>query len=211
MRFHCFGLSALLSWLLMLSISVLAQRSDAAQALLRAATDLAQVHGDLPGAIRQYEAIVERFAKTDRATAVHALLGMADAHQKLGHADAAKIYARIVREYPEQIAAVATARTRLAALEPARTPRASGPLCTKCVGPFFHSFTLSPDGRWFGYTDANNNLMSRDLQDWRGDAAGRLPGGLGTPRDDSGPAGPPGHRTPGRSRISSATPMRRAT
>ncbi len=68
-------LVAVVVGLVIISGGVSAQRSDAAaQALLRTATDKEIVDGDVKGAITQYQAIVNRYGTTDRATAAQALL-----------------------------------------------------------------------------------------------------------------------------------------
>ena len=78
------------------------------QAAIRAET----VDGDLNGAIKQYRAIVERYAQ-DRPVAAQALVHMADCYRKLGDAEAGKIYERLVRDYPDQADAIRIARARL--------------------------------------------------------------------------------------------------
>lgn len=99
---------------------VRAQQPSPAALLLEAADQKATIEGDLAGAIAQYEAIVARFATTDRAAAAQALLGLGDAYQKFGRLDEARLaYGRLVRDFPDERVA-AEARTRLAALgEPA--------------------------------------------------------------------------------------------
>jgi hypothetical protein len=59
---------------------------NTAATMMEAARKTAVVDGDLDGAIRQYEAIVETYAKTDRAAAATALVRMAGDYQKLGRA-----------------------------------------------------------------------------------------------------------------------------
>jgi hypothetical protein len=81
---------------------------------LRAAREKENVQGDLKGAIKEYEKLVN--AK-DRALAAQALLRIAECHTKLGDADARKAYERLVRDFPEQTAAVSEARAQLASLE----------------------------------------------------------------------------------------------
>jgi lipopolysaccharide biosynthesis regulator YciM len=106
---------ALVSAVLLLAPALAAQKTDSAQALLRAATDKAVVDGDLNGAIKQYQTIVDTF-KTDRAVVATALVRMAECYQKLGDAESRKIYERVAREFADQAESAATARTRLAAL-----------------------------------------------------------------------------------------------
>ena len=148
----------------MLSAVGAARQPESAPALLRHAIDKEIIDGDIRGAITEYQRITTRYAKTDRATAARALMRLAEAYQKLGNADAERIYRELVHDYPEQKELVSTATARLAALRSVTGGLASGPVCTGCVGPYVHSFTLSPDGRWFGYTAANNDLMARNLE-----------------------------------------------
>ena len=69
MTFFRLRFGVLIACLLLLGSGLSAQRGDSAQALLRAAIDKETVDGDLKAAIGAYQAIVDRFAKTDRATA----------------------------------------------------------------------------------------------------------------------------------------------
>src|SRR5688500_2462633 len=96
-----------------LMVTVTAQRPESAAALLESAKQKEQIEGDLPGAIKLYQAIVERFEKSDRAAAATALLRMAEAYEKQGNALARKAYERLVNEFTDQAAAVAIARSRL--------------------------------------------------------------------------------------------------
>ena len=69
------------------------------EVMLRAAVETETVKGDLRGAIEQYKKVIEA---GDRTVAVKALLHMAECYQKLGDAEAQKVYERVVREYPDQ-------------------------------------------------------------------------------------------------------------
>ena len=80
---------------------------NTAATMMEAARKTAVVDGDLEGAIKQYQAIVEMYAKTDRAAAATALVRMADAYQKLGRAaESQASYERVVGEFSEQREAV---------------------------------------------------------------------------------------------------------
>src|SRR5262249_35223422 len=107
--------------LLLLAGGLSAQKFDSAAAMLRAATDKAQVDGDLKAAIRQYQAIVDKFAQTDRAVVAQALVRMAECYQKLGDAQAQTTYQRVVRDFADQKDTAEIARTRLDI--PAASPR----------------------------------------------------------------------------------------
>src|SRR5262245_46810289 len=141
-----------------------AQQPDAAPVLLRRAIDREVIDGDIHGAIQEYRAIADQYKRTDRATAAEALMRLADAHQRLGNDKARSIYDEIIRDYGDRPDVVTAARSKRAALRSPGPPRVGGPVCTGCVGPYVHSFTMSTDGRWLGYTAANNDLMIRDLE-----------------------------------------------
>ncbi|HKE21091.1 MAG TPA: hypothetical protein VKB88_01810 [Bryobacteraceae bacterium] len=101
-----------------------AQPRQQQQIDLQAAIRKETVDGDLNGAIKQYAAIVSKYGKTDRAIAATALVHIAECHQKLGDAEARKIYEQIVRDYADQPAAT-QARAKLAAMRQAGTELAS--------------------------------------------------------------------------------------
>ena len=117
---------------------------------LRAAVETETVKGDLKDALRQYANIATKYAKSDRATAASALIHMAECQQKMGNAEARKLYERVVRDYADQKESVATARARLAAMGSASGAVRARRLST--VNAFAYD-TLSPDGQWLGGTD----------------------------------------------------------
>src|SRR5512141_2541443 len=94
----------------------IAQSGDVA---LRAAVETETVKGDLKDALRQYAEIAAKYAKSDRATAASALVHLAECHEKMGSAEARKIYERVVREFGDQKGAAAIAHTRLQPTSPA--------------------------------------------------------------------------------------------
>ena len=125
-----------------------AQKAPQAQIMLEAAKQKEMLQGDLDGAIKQYQAIVDQFGKTDRAAAARALLAMAECYQKQGDAKARSTLERIVREFGDQ-AVAAEARVRLTAdaHDGAPTvPFASRLVCTACAGEL-PSVGITPDGQ----------------------------------------------------------------
>ena len=96
----------------------LAQTLPAAQSTaeiekrLASAQHKATVDGNLTGAIEDYKQIVAS-AGANRGLAAQALVRLAACYQQLGDVQARSTYERIVREFPEQTQAVATARLRL--------------------------------------------------------------------------------------------------
>jgi tetratricopeptide (TPR) repeat protein len=91
--------------------SLTAATEQQADVLLQAALAKQTIQGDLRGAIALYEKAVTE-AGANRVLAARALVHMAECYQKLGDTQARTIYERVVREYPEQTAAVTLARTR---------------------------------------------------------------------------------------------------
>jgi len=142
--------------------TVTAQRTDGAAALLEAAKQKERIEGDLAGAIKLYQAIVERFEKSDRAAAATALLAMGEAYEKQGNVQASKAYERLVNEFVDQAAAVATARSRLAgAIRPSQALQNKR---VELPGSWQYSAgPVSADGRYLPYIDDHYNLTIRDL------------------------------------------------
>lgn len=151
---------------LLLAVGGAAQQADSAQALLRAASDTAVVDGDLAAAIKQYQAIVDKF-RADRAVVASALVQMAECYQKLGDAESRKIYGRVVRDFTDQVASVTTARARLAMLGATTSPPA--PRATRQAWPGSEVDAMgapSSDGRYLSFTDwETGDLAVRDLRD----------------------------------------------
>src|SRR5262245_31078407 len=69
-----------------------AQTKDEAERLLKAAQNRELVDGDLNGAIKQYAAVVSKYAKTNRPVTAMALVHMAECYQKMGDAESRKIF-----------------------------------------------------------------------------------------------------------------------
>jgi len=140
-----------------------AQQSNAqAEKLLANAEHKATVDGDLRGAIEQYKKVVAG-AGTNRTLAAQALVRMADCYQKLGDAQARRIYEQLVRDYADQDEAVAIARAHLVGSSGALRSAGDRAVWTgRDVDPFG---TVSPDGRFLTYVDWGGmmNVMVRDL------------------------------------------------
>jgi Tol biopolymer transport system component len=128
---------------------LVAQKPEAAETLLQTAIKKEVVDGNLTGAIEGYKKTVAA-AKDNRAIAAQALVHMADCYQKLGDAEARKIWERLVREFADQREAVAMARARLGAGAP------NSGLTTRQMwtGPKVDAYgSVSPDGRFLSFTD----------------------------------------------------------
>ncbi|MBK5290403.1 MAG: PD40 domain-containing protein [Acidobacteriia bacterium] len=150
----------------LLTTPVHAQKSSPAEILLESARQKETLEGDLKGAIHQYEDVVKRFP-ADRSTVAKALVRMAEAHQKLGDAEAQMIFERVVRDYSDQKEPVDQARARLALLRP--KPTSQGGVVNRVAwtvadGGWIEG-KISPDGRYIPYVHykEGGNLFLRDL------------------------------------------------
>ena len=112
MNRHTIGIIATVAAVVLIA-PVAAQKTSEADTLLAAAQQKETLEGDPNAAIKQYSAIVSKYAKTDRAVAAMALVHMAECYQKIGDAAARKIYEQVVREYSDQKEAAALARAGL--------------------------------------------------------------------------------------------------
>ena len=141
-----------------------AQTKGEAERMFKAAQNAELVDGDLKAAIEQYDTIVAKFSKTDRAASANALVRMAECYTKLGDAEAVKIYERVVREFADQAESVATARTRLAALRPPSVSKGVLSMRQVWAAPSSH-LSVSADGRFITFTDwtTGGDLAVRDL------------------------------------------------
>lgn len=134
-----------------------------AKALFEAGLSKETIQGDLKGAIEQYQKAVKE-AGPNHALAVKALLQIAECYQKLGDSQSRKVYEQIVRDYPDQKDAVATARTKLASSQTA--PARSGITLRQVWSGRAGNDGISPDGRYLSYLDLSsglNELAIRDL------------------------------------------------
>jgi Tol biopolymer transport system component len=154
-------MKSMLSWTLAAAVAASAiaaahaQGAQDAERLLKAAMNTELVDGNLKAAIEQYKKVVQ---SGNRPLAAQALLHIAECYQKLGDAQTRTIYERVVKEYPEQTAAVATARLRL------EDPNAAKAALQRQVwtGPKVDVYgSISPDGRVLSFVDwANHGALA---------------------------------------------------
>jgi Tol biopolymer transport system component len=135
---------------LVTAAALMAADSEPARVMMEAARKKEVVDGDLHGAIKQYSAIVAKF-KNDRAVAAMALVRMAECYQKMGDAEARKIYEQVVKDYADQPDAVAEARTHMGAAA-AKAGRQMNTLVWT-GGKVDAEGGISPDGRYISFTD----------------------------------------------------------
>jgi Tol biopolymer transport system component len=149
-----------------LSMPLAARSAQSLEAQLQKAIQTETVTGDLKAAIEQYRRIVQTAGAGNRRIAAQALVRMADAHRKLGDAEASKIYERIIREYADQPEA-AEARTGLASMRVPPAPRGPASQTARQIwaGPDAdYMGAPSLDGRVLSYTDwETGDLGLRDL------------------------------------------------
>ena len=101
-------------------VGIVAGQGQSPEVSFKAAQTRELVDGDWKGAAAMYLKVADE-ANTDRALAARALLAAGTLYQTLGTVEARGVFERIVREYGDQSAASATARTRLSALTPSTT------------------------------------------------------------------------------------------
>src|SRR5512136_534668 len=131
-----------------------AQGQERPDLQLKAAVYKETVEGDLQGAITLYNQIVSN-TSVPRPIAAAALLGLGGCYEKLGQAEARKVYERLLAEYSDQAQEAAQARDRLAAIS--RTVRMSSQeprfrkvaMATRLV---YADAQLSPDGKEMAFT-----------------------------------------------------------
>jgi Tol biopolymer transport system component len=121
---------------------------------LERAIQLETVDGDLAAAIALYEQIVEGNGN-NRVLVARALLRLGGCQEKLGRAEARKVYQRLVDDYADQAEEAAVARSRLAALTRAARAAVSGPTFQRIHIPGKprrrSGAMLSPDGTRFAF------------------------------------------------------------
>lgn len=113
-----------------------------------------EAQGDLQKAIGQYQQILERFPES-REVAAKAQLHIGLCYEKLGLQEAPKAFQKVVDNYPEQAAAVATAKEKLSAMLRARSAAESSGagLRIRKIGPVESLGSPSPDGRLISCVD----------------------------------------------------------
>jgi Tol biopolymer transport system component len=145
----------------LVGVSLSAQQSLSVE--LQRVTQQLTVSGDMRAAIDGYKRIVDK-AGSNREVAAQALLRLAESYEKLKDAEAATIYARIVREFPERKEAT-TARARLGGT--GGTPPAASAKNDRAVwtGPNVDmTGRVSGDGRLISFVDqGTGRLMIRDV------------------------------------------------
>lgn len=131
--------------------ALLAQTSSSPDVLLKAAMQKEQIDNDLPAAMAQYKAIVEKFPKDPAAP--RALLQMAGINGRQGNVAAEReVYERIVRDYPNSGTPATTARQRLGTAATSRL-RETELVPTGKADAMLGRGRVSPDGRYISFED----------------------------------------------------------
>jgi Tol biopolymer transport system component len=140
------------------------QSEAAAEKQLQAAIHKERVDGDFRGAIAAYRKVISGAGK-NRAVAAQAQLRLGQCYERLGAADAAKVYRELLRLYADQTAVVAEAQARLTALTLSdRKPGLSQRLLWDDA-PFVYG-RVSLDGRYMSFVDwaSGGNVGLRDFR-----------------------------------------------
>jgi Tol biopolymer transport system component len=138
-----------------------AMQTPTGEALIANARHKASVDGDVRAAIELYKQAVSA-AGRNRALAAEALVAMAECYQKLGDAEARKVYEEVLRKYADQTSAANVARERLGRSAVPVAGRGDRAVWTGTDVDLFG--TVSPDGRFLTYIDWTlGNVMLRDL------------------------------------------------
>jgi len=148
----------------LLSLVVLAsslRSQQSAAEMLEKALYTEEAQGDLQKAIGLYQQILERFPES-REVAAKAQLHIGLCYEKLGLREAPKAFQKVVDNYPEQAAAVATAKEKLAGLLRARSAVASreGGLRIRKIGSVESLGSPSLDGRLISCVDWNTGDLA---------------------------------------------------
>ncbi len=107
------GLAGVVTFGLLLPVTLSGQDAQSAEVELRAAKYRAEIQGDWTGAMADFDRLAQA---QDRAVAAKALLALGDAFQRTGSGDASAVFTRIVRTFGDQKDVAALASRRLAAL-----------------------------------------------------------------------------------------------
>lgn len=153
----------------LVATAALAVYAQEAEKQLQAAIHKETVDGDLRGAINAYRKVIASAAgSSNRQVAAQAQLRLGLCYEKLGGADAMRVYQELVARYPDQKDSVTQAQARLAALS------AGGPAGTQAAGVSVRLLwdnalllgRMSADGRYMSYVDweSGGNPAIRDFR-----------------------------------------------
>jgi Tol biopolymer transport system component len=131
-----------------------------AKSLYQQALHEEEATGNLKAAIALYERVLS--AKPDRALSAQTLIHMADCYQKLGDAQARKIYEQVLRDYLDQPQAAAMARGRLGGTEKV-WPQNQASIRRLWTLPGQIAGTVSHDGRYLPWVDWSREKGKGDL------------------------------------------------
>ena len=145
------------------------QRGGGAGVMFQAATHKELVEGDLDGAVRIYQVILDQHG-SDRSVAAEAVVRLGACHEKLGTDGAQDSYRRVIEDYGDQAEAVRKARERLKLLlegkepdsppQPPTAPRyrpvLNEGLLVRSVFIFAAQFDFSPDGSEFVFVSTTD-------------------------------------------------------
>jgi Tol biopolymer transport system component len=128
-----------------------------AEDLFQQALRMERVSGDLEGAIRLYEQVVDT---GDRAYGARALIRIAESYDKLGRQGAQDAYTRIIQDFGDQTEEVALARERLAAMEPPPAELEEVRITTRQIWSGLNAWAQAPtpDGKHLVWLDWQGSM-----------------------------------------------------
>jgi hypothetical protein len=143
------------------------QKNGQQEILLQKAIQKETVDGDLTAAIKLYKQIVAH-PGGNRALAAKALVHIGQCHEKLGQAEARKVYEQVVRQFADQAEQAQVARGRLSALAGTRSRAAGSAMAIRRIwsGPDVDVLGApSADGKYLSIVDwETGDLAVRDLE-----------------------------------------------
>ena len=144
------------------------QNSSEHKVLFEKAKFTMETKGDLKGAIKLFEEIIQKYPdQRDYAAKSQLYIGLC--YEKLGLKEAQKAFQKVVENYPEQIETVNVAREKLITLTKVQTFVEKGVkefrIRQVWAGPDVDtSGELSPDGKYLSFADMNSgDLAIREL------------------------------------------------
>ena len=153
---------------LILALTLSGAGQQSAEQIYKSGLYEEEVGGNLQKAIEIYQDLLKRYPDS-REVAAKAQLHIGLCYEKLGTAEAAKAFERVIADFPEQTAEVKAARERLAAIgrsQTARGPAGAGPSVRLIwSGPDAgRAGRVSPDGKFLTLIDdLTGNLCLREL------------------------------------------------
>ena len=130
------------------------QASPEFKVLFEKAKFTMETKGDMNGAIKLFNEIIEKYPN-EREYSAKSQLYIGLCYEKLGVKEAQKAYQKVIEKYPEQTEAVKLANEKLSLLLRAEAGGGKGnkEFSIRKVGDVYTDGAVSPDGRYLSYVD----------------------------------------------------------